>query len=94
MPSGRSSGRPTPLSAPREKKAAGLDASQGTDVSGGCRTAVPLSLREMRHLFWRLVLATGQRAERVRAWSAWRRWHQGIAQYWPYKRRAIIQLQL
>jgi len=56
--------------------------------------AVPLSIREIRHLFWRLVLATRQRAERVLAWSAWRRWHQGIAQYWHYRRRAIVQLQL
>ena len=55
---------------------------------------VPLSVREIRHLFWRLVLATQQRVEHVLAWSTWRRWHQGIAQYWHYRRRTIVQLQL
>jgi hypothetical protein len=50
---------------------------------------VPLSVREIRGLFWRLVLATQQRVERVLGWSTWRRWHQGIAKYWHYKRRAV-----
>jgi hypothetical protein len=50
---------------------------------------VPLSIREIRHLFWRLVLATQQCVERILAWSTWRRWHQGIAKYWHYKRRAV-----
>jgi hypothetical protein len=26
-------------------------------------------------------------------WSAWRRWHQGVAQYYHYKRRARLELQ-
>jgi hypothetical protein len=34
------------------------------------------------------VLATQQRGERILAWSTWRRWHQGSAKYWHYKRRA------
>src|SRR5437016_904437 len=55
---------------------------------GLARTVVPLSVSEMRRLFWRLVLATQQRVERILAWSTWRRWHQGIAKYWHYKRRA------
>jgi hypothetical protein len=50
---------------------------------------VPLSVREIRRLFWWLVLATQQRVERILAWSTWRRWHQGIAKYWHYKRRAV-----
>jgi hypothetical protein len=50
---------------------------------------VPLSVSEMRRLFWRLVLATQQRVERMLAWSTWRRWHQGIAKYWHDKQRAI-----
>jgi hypothetical protein len=51
--------------------------------------AVPLSVAEIRRLFWCLVLATQQRVERLLAWSTWRRWHQGIAKYWHYKRRAV-----
>jgi hypothetical protein len=27
--------------------------------------------------------------ERMLAWSTWRRWHQGMAQYWHDKRRAV-----
>jgi hypothetical protein len=50
---------------------------------------VPLSVSEIRRLFWRLVLATQQRVERILAWSVWRRWHQGIAKYWHYKRRSV-----
>jgi hypothetical protein len=50
---------------------------------------VPLSVREIRRLFWCLVLAAQQRVERMLAWSTWRRWHQGIAKYWHYKRRAV-----
>jgi hypothetical protein len=41
---------------------------------------VPLRVSEIRHLCWRLVLATQQKVERMLAWSTWRRWHQGIAQ--------------
>jgi len=52
------------------------------------RAGVPLSVSEIRRLFWRLVLATQQRVERILAWSMWRRWHQGIAKYWHDKRRA------
>ena len=47
-----------------------------------------LSVGEIRRLFWCLVLATQQRVERLLAWSPWRRWHQGMAKYWHYKRRA------
>ena len=49
---------------------------------------MPLSVREIRGLFWRLVLATQERVERILALSTWRRWHQGMAKYWHYKRRA------
>ena len=58
-------------------------------LQGCARTAVRLSVGEIRHLFWCLVLATQQRVERILAWSTWRRWHQGIAKYWHYKRRAV-----
>jgi hypothetical protein len=55
---------------------------------------VPLSVSEIRRLFWRLVLATQQKVEQILAWSAWRRWHQVIAQDWHYKRRAGPEVQL
>ena len=61
---------------------------QLSGIQGQARAGVPLSVSEIRRLFWRLVLATQQRVERILAWSAWRRWHQGIARYWHYKRRA------
>lgn len=83
-----------PAAPPFSTMPAGCDPESSARLSDLSWLGVPLSVREMRHLFWRLVLATKQRAERVLAWSAWRRWHQGIAQYWHYKRRAIVQLQL
>jgi hypothetical protein len=63
-------------------------------LQGNARAGVPLSVSEIRRLFWRLVLATQQKVERILAWSTWRRWHQGIAQYWHYKRRAGPEVQL
>jgi hypothetical protein len=53
-----------------------------------------LSVPEIRRLFWRLVLATKQTVGQMLDWSAWRRWHQGMAQYYHYKRRAGPELQL
>src|SRR5205807_10606794 len=53
---------------------------------------VPLSVPEIRRLFWRLVLALAPRVERILAWSRWRRVHQGIAKYWHYKRRVISEV--
>jgi hypothetical protein len=58
-------------------------------MQGDARAGVPLSGSERRRLFWCLVLATQQKVERILAWSAWRRWHQGIAKYWHDKRRAV-----
>ena len=72
-----------------KKNLAGLHAEQSDRLQDLARAGVPLSVREIRRLFWRLVLATQQRVERILAWSVWRRWHQGLAQYWPYKRRAV-----
>ena len=72
-----------------KKNLAGLQAGQSDHLQDLARADVPLSVREIRRLFWRLVLATQQRVERILAWSTWRRWHQGIAKYWHYKRRAI-----
>jgi len=63
-------------------------------MQGDARAGVPLSVSVIRRLFWRLVLATQQKVERILAWSTWRRWHQGIAQYWHDKRRAGPEVQL
>lgn len=83
-----------PVAPPLKKMPEGWAAEPSAHLSGLAQAEVPFSVREIRHLFWSLVLATKQRAERVLTWSAWRRWHQGIAQYWHYRRRAIVQLQL
>src|SRR5215470_791708 len=48
-------------------------------MQGDARARVPLSVREIRRLFWRLVLATQQKVEQILAWSTWRRWPQGLA---------------
>jgi hypothetical protein len=55
---------------------------------------VPLRVPEMRRLFGRLVLATRHTIGQMLDWSAWRRWHQGVAQYYHRKRRSVLQLQL
>ena len=74
---------------PVKKKLAGCHTEQSDSLQSLARAGVPLSVCEIRRLFWRLVLVTQQRVERILAWSTWRRWHQGIAQYWHYKRRAL-----
>ena len=81
--------RPPARSPIVKKNRAGLPAEQSDRLQDLARAGVPLSLREIRHLFWRLALATQQYVERILAWSTWRRWHQGIAKYWHYKRRAV-----
>ena len=72
-----------------KKKGADRHAEQSDRLQGLARAGVPMRVSEMRGLCWRLVLATQQRVERMLAWSAWRRWHQGIATYWHDKRRAV-----
>ncbi len=64
-------------------------------VQGPPRTLIRLSSAEIRHLLWQLVLALGQTAEEILAWSRWRRRHQAVAKYYHYKRRgALAYLQL
>ena len=82
-------GRPPARSTPVKKNLAGLPAEPSDRLQDFARAEAPLSVREIRRLLWRLVLATQQRVERMLAWSTWRRWHQGIAKYWHYKRRAV-----
>jgi hypothetical protein len=72
-----------------KKNLAGLQAGPSDHLQDRARADVPLSVRERRRLFWRLVLATQQRVARMLAWSTWRRWHHGIAKYWHDKRRAV-----
>lgn len=73
-----------------KKNVTGLHAEQSNGLQDRARARVPLSVSEIRRLFWRLVLTTQQRVERILAWSLWRRWPQGIAKYWHYKRRASL----
>jgi hypothetical protein len=51
---------------------------------------VPLRVPEIRRLFWRLVLATKQTIGHILEWSAWRRWHQGMAQFESMEKLGII----
>src|SRR5712691_1263237 len=85
----RATGRPPARSTPVKKNGPGLSAEQSDSLQERTRVRVPLSVSEIRRLFWRLVLATQQCVERILAWSMWRRWHQGIAKYWHYKRRSV-----
>jgi len=71
------------------KHAAPAHIEQPRGLQGDTRAGVPLSVCEIRRLFWGLVLAVQQRVERMVSWSTWRRWHHSIAQYWHYKRHAV-----
>ncbi len=53
-------------SPPVKKNLAGLLREQSDSLQDLARTVVPLSVSEIRRLFWRLVLATQQRVERIR----------------------------
>jgi hypothetical protein len=86
-------GRP-PATGRAQQNTAAPHPGQLGGMQGEARAGVPLSVRAMRRLFWRLVLATQQKVERILAWSMWRRWPQGIAQYWHYRRRAGPEVQL
>src|SRR5919205_3955278 len=77
-----------------KKNCPGPHTEQSERIQDRARARVPLSVSEIRRLFWRLVLATQQRVERILAWSTWRRWHQGLARYWHYKWRAGPEVQL
>jgi len=48
---------------------------------------VPLSIPEVRRLFWYLVGATPLAPLHRLAWSMWRRSHQALARLCHYKRR-------
>jgi SRSO17 transposase len=71
-----------------------LPPSPSTGVDSRAEPWVPLSVPEIRRLFGRLVLATRHTIGQILDWSAWRRWHQGVAQYYHRKRRSVPQLQL
>src|SRR5262245_11363129 len=82
-------GRAPARGPPVKKNVAGPHTEQSDGLQGLARPGVPLSVSEIRRLFWRLILAIQQHVERILAWSTWRRWHHGIAKYWHYKRRAV-----
>ncbi len=51
---------------------------------------MPLSVAEIRRLLWRLLWQPQLNAQHWLSWSAWRRRHQGIAQFYHRQRRALI----
>src|SRR5262244_3720548 len=53
----------------RDDLRAYLVEQQPGSLQDGARAGVPLSVREIRRLFWGLVLTTQQRVERILAWS-------------------------
>src|SRR5215510_4590287 len=78
---------PTCRRAPCPKKCRARRSRTVWQPSSSAESWVPLSVPEIRRLFWRLVLATRQTIGQILDWSAWRRWHPGVAQYYLYKRR-------
>ena len=67
---------------------------QSGRVQRSAERQVPLSIPEIRRLFWWLVLATKPTIGHMLEWSARLRWHQGMAQYYYDKRRAGPEVQL
>ena len=88
-PPGRPAGSTPARGAGSKKRAVAVDAKQSGSVQGIAGAVVPLSVPEIRRIFWRLELGTTQTVAKLLAWSIWRRVHQGIAKYWHYKRRAV-----
>ena len=52
--------------------------------------SVPLSVAEIRRLLWRLLWQPQLNGQYWLSWSAWRRRHQGIAQFYHCQRRAMV----
>lgn len=50
---------------------------------------VPLSVAELRRLLWHLAWQPPLSPRHLLHWSAWRRRHQAIAQFYHFKRRAV-----
>jgi SRSO17 transposase len=80
----------------KKKPAASPGAEQSGGVQGQPQAPMPVSIPELRHLLWRVVLVVQQTAQHILAWSQWRRWHQTWARYDHDKRRGALvpQLQL
>ena len=79
---------------PSPPPADGGAAAPSAGIDSRAEPWVPLSVPEIRRLFGRLVLVTRHTIGQILDWSAWRRWHQGVAQYYHRKRRSVAQLQL
>lgn len=77
-----------------QKHAEPSAAKQSGGVPSGVEPWVSVSVPELRRLFGRLGLAPKQTMGQMLDWSAWRRWHQGMAQYDHYRRRAGPEVQL
>lgn len=68
---------------------------QFSEVQGAARPLIRLSVAEICHLLWKIVLGMDQTTADILAWSRWRRHHQAQAKFYHYKRRdALMYLQL
>jgi hypothetical protein len=72
---------------PRKKGADWDRREQLSQLQSPPGTALGLSCREIRRLFWQLVVAGQRSATAVLHWSGWRRWHQAWARYYHTRRR-------
>jgi hypothetical protein len=65
----------------QKMSAAPPDGEQSGRVQRRTWPGLPRSVREIRRLLWRVVLAVQQTAHHILAWSHWRRRHQARAQH-------------
>jgi SRSO17 transposase len=72
-----------------QKNAGPSGLEQSGSLQSGAEPWVPFSVPEIHRLLWRRVLATRQTIGQMLDSSAWRRWHQGVAQFYHYKRRTV-----
>ncbi len=66
-----------------------IDSAQ-TPIYSDLPVMVPLSVAEMRRLFFHLVGKPSRSFVYHLAWSCWRRAHQALARIYHYKRRSAI----
>lgn len=72
----------------------GANDSAQTQVSSDLPVMVPLSVAEIRRLFFRLVGKSSLSFAYHLAWSCWRRAHQALARLYHYKRRSALTTHL
>ncbi len=73
----------------------GERATSADRLQSQTRPLIHLSVAEIRHLFWHIVLAVQHTTHHLVTWSRWRRQHQAMAKFYHYKQRnALAYLQL